>query len=323
MRLDAPGKERGMTLIGFSEIAALKISPKDCFAWVRDAFLCKPNVVLPPKISTKQEGNIFFNTMPCLIPQIRRFGVKEVSRFPNRVPALKSDLMLYDSENGELLSVMDATWITAMRTGGVAALAIKTLRRDNAKIYSFVGLGNTARATLLCLLENAELGENFKIRLLKYKGQECLFAERFSAYGNASFEFVDSMRELIVGADVVVSCVTAFDAPVAEDAWFKEGVLVVPVHTRGFQNCDLFFDKVFADDRGHVEGFKYFSKFKQFGELSDVLLGKIPGRESSRERILAYNIGIALHDVYFASKIYDRSRAAEYNLISEQKKFWV
>lgn len=312
-----------MKLVDFSEIAALKIAAKDCLAWVKEAFLIKAESVLPPKISTKQEGNIFFNTMPCLIPQIERFGVKEVSRFPNRVPALKSDLMLYDSKSGELLSVMDATWITAMRTGAVAALAIKTFRKKDAAIYSFVGLGNTARATLLCLLESISGNEKFTVRLMRYKGQEAIFAERFSAYGNVTFDYADSMEALIKGADVVVSCVTAFDTPVAEDAWFEEGVLVVPVHTRGFQNCDLFFDKVFADDRGHVEGFKYFSKFKQFGELSDVLLGKIPGRESDRERILAYNIGIALHDVYFASKIYERSRAEEISLITDQEKFWV
>lgn len=312
-----------MKLIDFSAVAALGITPRECFSWVREAFLMKPEVSLPPKISTKLDGNVFFNTMPCLIPQIRRFGVKEVSRFPERVPALASDLLLYDSENGNLLAVTDASWITAMRTGAVAALAIKTFSADNAEIYAFVGLGNTARATLLCLLENADSGETFRVRLLRHKEQEIAFAERFRAYGNVRFEFADSMRELIVGADVVVSCVTAFDAPVAEDAWFKEGVLVVPVHTRGFQNCDLFFDKVFADDAAHVAGFRYFSKFKKFGELSDVLLGKIPGRESARERILSYNIGIAVHDVYFAAKIYERSRANEISFSPPAKKFWV
>lgn len=312
-----------MKIIDFQEICAMCISPQECSGWVREAFLKKQNAVLPPKISTKREGNIFFNTMPCLIPELGRFGVKEVSRFPDRIPALKSDLMLYDAENGNLLAVMDATWITAMRTGAVAALAVKTFRRSDAQIYSFVGLGNTARATLLCLLESAPLNEVFHVKLLKYKDQEKDFARRFSGYGNLTFDFVDSMRKLIVGADVVVSCVTAFDEPVAEDSWFKDGVLVVPVHTRGFQNCDLFFDKVFADDRAHVEGFKYFSKFKKFGEISDVLLGKIPGRESSRERILSYNIGIALHDVFFASKIYDRSRDKEIMLFSQKGKFWI
>lgn len=312
-----------MKIIDFATIASLKISPADCVAWVRDAFLQKTSAVLPPKISTKQEGNIFFNTMPCLIPSLGRFGVKEVSRFPNRVPALCADLMLYDSTGGNFLALMDASWITAMRTGAVAALAIKTFRSEDAKIYSFLGLGNTARATLLCVLETAKLEEKFTIRLLRYKGQEDLFVERFSKYKNVQFEFANSLQELIVGADVVVSCVTAFDAPVAKDEWFKPGVLVVPVHTRGFQNCDLFFDKVFADDTAHVAGFKYFEKFKKFAEFSDVLLGHVPGREFSRERILSYNIGIALHDVYFASKIYDRVDSQEISLCTEQEKFWL
>ena len=87
---------------------------------------------------------------------------------------------------------------------------------------------------------------------------------------------------------------------------FKQGVLVVPIHTRGFQNCDLAFNHVFADDRGHVCGFQYFSQFRQFNELSEVLLGKVPARMHDNERILAYNIGLGLHDVWFAHQIYER-----------------
>lgn len=102
----------------------------------------------------------------------------------------------------------------------------------------------------------------------------------------------------------MVSCITDADGLLVEDVnLFKSGVLVVPVHTRGFQNCDLVFDKVFADDEGHVKGFKYFDRFRKFGELSDVLSGKIEGRSSNEERILSYNIGLGLHDVYFAYKI--------------------
>ena len=88
------------------------------------------------------------------------------------------------------------------------------------------------------------------------------------------------------------------------DTLYKEGILLVPIHTRGFQNCDLFFDHVFADDRGHVCNFKYFNQFRLFNELSEVLLGNIPARQSDAERILSYNIGLGLHDIYFAHKIY-------------------
>jgi ornithine cyclodeaminase len=55
-----------------------------------------------------------------------------------------------------------------------------------------------------------------------------------------------------------------------------------------------------------VAGFKYFSQFKQFNELSEVLLNQVPARKSDTERILSYNIGLGLHDVYFANKIYER-----------------
>ena len=121
------------------------------------------------------------------------------------------------------------------------------------------------------------------------------------------FHIVDSNEELIVDSDVVVSAVTEMPTLFCEkDELYKEGILLVPIHTRGFQNCDLMFDHVFADDRGHVAGFKYFSQFKQFNELSEVLLNRVPARKSDTERILSYNIGLGLHDVYFANKIYER-----------------
>ena len=74
---------------------------------------------------------------------------------------------------------------------------------------------------------------------------------------------------------------------------------MVPIHTRGFQNCDLFFDKVFADDYGHVKHFQYFDRFRSFGEVSGVVTNKITGRDNNTQRILVYNIGIAIHDIYF------------------------
>ena len=75
--------------------------------------------------------------------------------------------------------------------------------------------------------------------------------------------------------------------------------------TTEYKNCDLFFDKVFADDRSHVEGFCYFDRFRSFAELPAVLNGSIPGRANNSERILSYNIGIATHDIVAAYHIYN------------------
>jgi ornithine cyclodeaminase/alanine dehydrogenase-like protein (mu-crystallin family) len=118
--------------------------------------------------------------------------------------------------------------------------------------------------------------------------------------------YCETDEELINNSDVIVSAITVAKNILGEDSWYKKGVTVIPIHTRGFQNCDLFFDKVFADDRDHVSDFMNFDKFKSFNEIEDVLKEKVKGRENDEERILSYNIGIALHDIYLGKMIFDK-----------------
>ena len=296
-----------MKRITNDEIMTLGISPRECVEWVRESFKMKYDAQLPTKISLHPQGSDFFNTMPCLLPeQYKRFGVKVVSRIAGKKPSLHSDLLLYNSQTGELLTLMEADWITQMRTGAVAALAIETLQKTKASVYSFIGLGSTADATMACLQAILPTDRQYTIRLKRYKNQAEQFASKWARM-NYTFVIVDTNEQLLQNCDVLVSAVTEMpDLFCADDAMYPKGVLLVPIHTRGFQNCDLFFDRVFADDKGHVEGFKYFSQFKAFNELSEVLLGRIQGRENDEQRILAYNIGLGLHDVLYASKIYER-----------------
>lgn len=295
-----------MLKVSRQDVMSLAISPVQCVQWVRESFCLKYETNLPAKISIHPNEKDFFNTMPCLLPrEYDRFGVKVVSRIVGRKPSLHSDLLLYQASTGELLSIMDADWITQMRTGAVAALAIHTLQSKDAKSYGFVGLGSTAYATMECLLPYVE-GKGVTIKLYNYKDQANQFSDHFKKR-DVSFDVVYTPESLVSDTDVIVSAVTEMSQLFCpNDALYKKGVLVVPVHTKGFQNCDLFFDHVFADDQGHVNNFKYFNQFRKFNELSEVLLGRIPARESDEERILSYNIGIGLHDVYFANKIYKK-----------------
>lgn len=309
------------------EIKSLGIKPSDCVQWVKESFLMKYEAQLPAKISVHPQGNDFFTAMPVLLPErFGKYSVKVVSRIKGRRPALSSEIYLYDSTAGSLLAVLDGEWITTMRTGAVAALACSEFARRDARVYSFIGLGNTAHATALCLTEM--LGDReVTFRLLKWKDQAEKFAERFSSYDNISFEFVDNAAELIDGADVIISCITDADGLICpDDSLFRPGCLLVPVHTRGFQNCDLFFDKIFGDDRGHICGFGNFTQFKSFDEFSNVLLGRCPGRENDSERIISYNIGLGLHDAVFADKIHSllSNRPHEgFTLLKEDAKMWI
>lgn len=252
--------------------------------------------------------------------------MKIVTRYPERRPSLDSKLLLLDSESGEFLAMMDANWITAMRTGAVAAHSIMMLAKHNYSVLGILGLGNTARAALIVLASMVPEKE-FTIKLLKYKGQEKVFIERFSGYPNLHFTYVDCAYDLVKGTDVIISAATYLPEDICAEAYYAPGVLVVPIHTLGFTNCDLFFDKVYADDRGHVHHFKNFDKFKCFAEISDVVNGKAVGRENDEERIIAYNIGVAMHDINFAAHIYQMlassSDIAEINLHEPTEKFWI
>ena len=115
---------------------------------------------------------------------------------------------------------------------------------------------------------------------------------------------------------------------VFSDTFFDEGVLVVPVHTRGFTNCDLFFDKVYADDYGHVHHFKNFDKFRYFAEICDVVNENAIGRENDKERILAYNIGVSMHDINYAAHIYEimiekDEQLMDIDMYDPIEKFWI
>ena len=145
--------------------------------------------------------------------------------------------------------------------------------------------------------------------------------------GNVEIIFCENYEETVKGSDVIISSVTYFAEDICDDDCYDEGCLVVPIHTRGFMNCDLFFDKVYADDTDHVKHFKYFNQFKRFAEVSDVLNGAAEGRQSDSERILVYNIGLSMHDIYFAAKIYQLAETMELgqevSLEAPTEKFWL
>lgn len=313
-----------MKIIKHADIMNMKISPVDCYNWVSEMIKNKNSATLPPKISLGIDNCGFYNTMPVILKDYNIAGVKVVTRYAERIPALDSQIMLYDLTTGELKAFMDGNYVTAMRTGAVAAHAVKHFAVQDFKTLGMIGLGNTARAAFLILM-NLYNDRPITVKILKYKDQHIDFMNRFAEYSNVDFVLCDTAEDVIRDSDVIISSVTYTAEDFTSDrSLFKEGCTLVPIHTRGFTDCDLFFDKVFADDTGHVHGFKNFDKFRSFAEVTDVINGKAPGRTNEKERILCYNIGIAAHDIFFAEKIFEMADCVkECELDAPTEKFWI
>ena len=143
------------------------------------------------------------------------------------------------------------------------------------------------------------------LKLIRYHGHQQRIMDLFREDPNVHFVLCDTYEEVIGGSDLVISAITKVTENFVTDEYFKEGCTVIPICTMGFQNCDLFFDRVFTDEMEQIRGFKYFDHFAPVTtNVTDVLNGAAPGRTDNVQRILVYNYGIAIHDLVFAANIY-------------------
>lgn len=315
-----------MKIIDFEDIKSLNIDPKLFYKWAEEAWLYKKEVLMPPKSKMHQENSGRYICMPCVLPSLDTAGVKFICRNMddiNGLPKRNSNIMVQRISQPGLEAVIDGIYITNMRTGAVAVENVKLFAKENFKTLGLMGLGIAARAFFLIFCEVFK-DQQIDVKLLKYKDQAESFIERFSMAKNIHFSIVDTYED-ICSCDVVVSCISNATSILCSDDVFKEGCTVIPVHTRGFQNCDLFFDKVFVDDIGHVKDFKYYDKFKSLTEVSDVVTGAAHGRTNNNERIIVYCGGIALHDLYFARKIIDyiNENAIDVTMRLPDTRFWI
>lgn len=311
-----------MKIITHEMIAKLELNPNLWYEWAETVLKNKHLYTMPAKTSLHFDSS-YFNTMPSILASENVMGVKVVNRYIGRIPSLDSQLLLYDYTTGNLLAMMDASLITAMRTGAATVHAMEMFANPDFYEVGIMGFGNIGIACMEVLTAHYA-GRKMKVKLLRYKDHAERVLKRYQQYSNIEFVIVDSVKEIICDSDVVISCITYTDDLLGKDEWFKEGCLVIPVHLRGFQNCDLFFDKVYGDDYGQVKGFKYFDRFKYFAETSEVLRGEKTGRENPKERILSYNVGMSLHDVYAASRIFKYFENAEESArLSPDSRYWL
>lgn len=319
-----------MKVIDFESIkqAAEGMNPAVWCDWVEDALRHKAEFICPPKPRMSQADGDYFNVMPAMYERENTAIVKMIGRHnlkPGGVPrsVMMGDMLVYEADTGILKAVMDAEYITTLRTGAVAAHSALLFGKKDFSTIGLLGLGNIMTVcfeTLLAKMSSEGNHRKLIVKLYKHHNQEERFAEKFKDAENVSFVFCDTYREVFTDSDIIISAVTKATQNFAEDDCFKEGVTVIPVCTMGFQNCDLFFDKVFTDEIEQIRGFKYFDKFHSLTNVTDVLNGSREGRTNNQERILVYNYGIAIHDLYFGMKLMKEAQGKEieYNFCKEK-----
>lgn len=278
---------------------------------------------MPPKpgIHPGPAGNDnFIHAMPALIGAMGAAGMKWVSGFPGNMakglPYITGLLILNDAETGLPKAVMDATWITAKRTGAATAVAAKRLAKPGAATIGILGCGVQARTNLEALAVVLPGLAEVRAYDIHPERSRAYAAEQQPHHPKVRFQPVDEPRRAVEGCDVVVTAgpIKRRPEPALQADWFSEGALGVPLDYDSYWTPAAMkrADRFYTDDTAQLlhtrEGGDYFQKIPEvYADLGEVLAGKRDGRRNAKERLVCMNLGLALEDMATAPLVLEQA----------------
>lgn len=274
-------------------------------------------VEMPPKPGIHPTPDDFIHAMPAYVPALGAAGLKWVSAYagnPARgLPYVSGLIILNDPATGIPIAVMDATWVTAKRTGAATAVAAKLLARPESATAGIIACGVQGRSNLEALSCCFDL---HRVRVFDVRPEAAeAFAREMGPVVGAEIEIVGSAREAMAGSDLVVTSgpILKDPEPEIEVDWLEEGAFACALDFDSYWTGAALraLDKLATDDLAQMEYYRdvgYFADTpRPFADLGELAVGALPGRESAEERILCMNLGLASEDIVTARLILDRA----------------
>jgi ornithine cyclodeaminase len=301
----------------------------DCVELMSDALsaLARDEVYQPLRTIVRPPGA---RGLLGLMPAYRSgehgaFGLKAICVFPEN-PSQGKDahqgaVTLFSRETGELLALMNASEITAIRTAAVSAVATRLLAREDAHELAIVGAGVQARTHL------AALSSVRSIKRARVVARNFDHAQQLVDEMQPNFPFpieaVQKNEDAVRGADLVVTATSSL-APVINKDWISDGAHINAIGThspksREIDSGTMAAARIFVDRRESAlnESGDYLLAAQEgligpdsiVGEIGELLIETKPGRRSPTEITLFKSLGLAIEDVACADYLYRRAKA--------------
>lgn len=224
---------------------------------------------------------------------------------------------LFQAKTGEMLALIEASYLGQMRTGAASGVATKLLARADARNVGIIGTGFQARTQL------EAVGAVRKVERVCAFGRDTERRERFAREMSEKLgvpvEAAASAEEAVREADIVITSTTA-SKPVLEGRWLRAGMHINAIGANFPEKAELDTeavnraDVIFTDSREQskleagdlIQAFEGdSSRWKDVKELSDLIAGRVAGRTSREQITLFKSNGIAIEDVVTAGRIYE------------------
>jgi ornithine cyclodeaminase len=251
--------------------------------------------------------------MPGYLGHIKTMGIKVVSVFPGNhgteYDSHQGTVMLFETEHGRLLALMDATEITAIRTAAATAVATRLLAREDATDLSILGSGVQARSHLEAMLLIRPIQ---RVRVWSRNGENATrFAQRESARHDIEIEVSPDADTAVREADIICTTTSSLE-PILKGEAVAAGSHINAVGSsvpfaRELDTAAVVQSRLFVDRRESTvnEAGDFLFPQKEgaidanhiVAEIGDILIGRHPGRESVDEITLFKSLGLAVEDV--------------------------
>jgi ornithine cyclodeaminase/alanine dehydrogenase-like protein (mu-crystallin family) len=261
--------------------------------------------------------------MPAFLASPRTMGVKVISVFPGNVrtgyESHQGTVLLFDTEHGQLLAVIDAGQITAVRTAAVSGVATRLLARSEASNLALLGSGTQACTHLQAMRLVREIKRIRVWGLPLEHARE--FAKRESERQGVKIEPMETAQAAVEGADIICT-VTSAKEPILFGPWISAGAHINAVGAsspvaRELDTETVARSRMYVDKRESIlnEAGDFLFPKKEgavddshiLGEIGEILVGRIQGRRSEQEITLFEALGLAVEDVASAHHVYNKA----------------
>ena len=285
-------------------------------------------ILLPEKTSQiiEKASQSRVNCMPCTVPAIGVSGVKLVSVYPDNpsrgLPNVMGQIVLLDSTNGSPIAVLDAGFVTSLRTALVGGLASTYLAPNEPKSIALIGSGEQAFMHLLVMSYLYPSIEVCRVASRSPKSEE-RFRERVGHQiaGMTICALHGDYEGAATDADIIVTAISG-QRPILQANWIKDGAFYC--HVGGIEDdysVPKKADKIVCDSwndlkhRGsptiaHMYREGLLSDGDIYAELPEIVSGEKPGREQAGEFIYFNSIGTAFTDIVVAQRLFDQAASS-------------
>ena len=245
-------------------------------------------------------------------------AVKVVSLFPTNprrgLAYIQAAVLVFDSETGQAIALLEGSTLTAIRTGAASGAAIDLLAREDSKFVAIFGAGAQGRTQLEAACTARKIRTVYICDSNAEKAKS--FADEIKGKGAIpnDVRVASSAAQAIEHADIICTATTSLK-PVFDDKDVKPGTHISAVgsYTPEMQEVPpetLQRAKIFVDSRSAsleeagdlIQPMRagLFDESHICGELGEVVSGKIRGRQSVEEVTYFKSVGIAVQDAMAA-----------------------